>query len=284
MTSTGNRGTGLLDLFALVVDERAHFSERSAGDDDVADAKRAVLHQNGRDGTAAAMREPTRSRRRSRGGSCLPCSSRMSASSSTVSSSLSMPSPVRAETGTISMLPPQSTGCRPSSAKLLLDAVGLCVRFVHLVDGDDDRNVRRLDVRDRFLRLRHDAVVGRDDQDRDVGDFRTARAHRGERFVTGRIDERDLAIVSLDGVRADLLRDAAGLAARDVGLTDLIEQRRLAVVDVAEHRDDRRTRRQHLRLVLFLLDRDFFAGLFDDRVEPESFLRSASQRRSKCSD
>ncbi len=40
-------------------------------------------------------------------------SSRMSASSSTVSSKPSMPSPVLAETGTISILPPQSTGCRP---------------------------------------------------------------------------------------------------------------------------------------------------------------------------
>ena len=58
--------------------------------------------------------------------------------------------------------------------------------------------------------------------------------------------------------------------AGDVGLPNLVEQRRLAVVDVAEHRHDRRARRQHLGLVLFLLDRDFFAGLFDDRVETEA--------------
>jgi hypothetical protein len=42
-------------------------------------------------------------------------------------------------------------------------------------------------------RLRHDAVVGRDHEDRDVGDLGAARAHRRERFVTGRVDERDLA-------------------------------------------------------------------------------------------
>ena len=41
------------------------------------------------------------------------------------------------------------------------------------------------------------------------------------------------------------------------------------MVDVAEHRDDRRTRRHHLGLVFFLLDGDFFAGLFDDGVEAE---------------
>ena len=46
------------------------------------------------------------------------------------------------------------------------------------------------------------------------------------------------------------------------------------MVDVAEHRDDRRTRRHHLGLVFFLLDRDFFAGLFHDRVESEALRDS----------
>ena len=131
-----------------------------------------------------------------------------------------MPSPVFAETGTISMVPPQSTACRPCFGKLLLDAIGLSVGLVHLVDGDDDRNVSRFYVRDRFLRLRHDAVVGRDDEDRDVGDFGAACAHRRKGFVTRRIDERDLTIVALDRVRADLLRDAAGFAGRDVGFDE----------------------------------------------------------------
>ena len=73
----------------------------------------------------------------------------------------------------------------------------------------------------------------------------------------------------LDGVRADLLRDAAGFAGRNVGLANLVEQRRLAVVDVTEYRHDRRTRRHHFGLVFFLLDGDFFAGFFDDRIESE---------------
>jgi hypothetical protein len=78
-----------------------------------------------------------------------------------------------------------------------------------------------------------------------------------------------LLIAAIDRVRADALRDAAGFAAGDVGRANLIEQRRLAVVDVAEHGDDRRTRREQLRTVFFLLDDDFFAGFFDDRVESE---------------
>ena len=46
--------------------------------------------------------------------------------------------------------------------------------------------------------------------------------------------------VRLDLVGADVLRDAAGLAAGDVRLADLVEQARLAVVDVAHDGDDRR--------------------------------------------
>ena len=43
-----------------------------------------------------------------------------------------------------------------------------------------------------------------------------------------------------DLVGADVLGDAAGLARGDLGLADRVEQRRLAVVDVAHDRDDGR--------------------------------------------
>jgi len=45
----------------------------------------------------------------------------------------------------------------------------------------------------------------------------------------------------LDLVRADVLGDASGLARRDVRGSDGVEQARLAVVDVTENCDDRRT-------------------------------------------
>ena len=48
--------------------------------------------------------------------------------------------------------------------------------------------------------------------------------------------------VLLDLVGADVLGDPAGLAGDDVGVADLVEQRGLAVVDVAHDRDDRRPR------------------------------------------
>ena len=78
------------------------------------------------------------------------------------------------------------------------------------------------------LRLRHDAVVGRNDEDRDVGDLRAARAHRRERFVTGRIDERDLAVVLRSTVYAPIFcvmppaSPAATLAERILSSSDVL--------------------------------------------------------------
>ena len=69
-----------------------------------------------------------------------------------------------------------------------------------------------LDVRDRFLRRRHHAVVGGNHQDHDVGHLGAAGAHGGKRFVARRVEEGDLLALNLDLVGADVLGDAAGLA------------------------------------------------------------------------
>ena len=59
--------------------------------------------------------------------------------------------------------------------KLGAHALRVGVGLVDLVDGDDDRNLGRLGVIDRLDGLRHDAVVGGDHQDDDVGDAGAAR-------------------------------------------------------------------------------------------------------------
>ena len=84
-------------------------------------------------------------------------------------------------------------GNQSAVAKLLLHAVRLGLRLVDLVHRHDDRHVRRLRVVDRLQRLRHHAVVGRDDDHHNVGDLGAARAHPGKRLVTRRIQEDDLA-------------------------------------------------------------------------------------------
>ena len=157
-----------------------------------------------------------------------------------------------------------------------LDAVRIGVRHVHLVHGDDDRDAGGAGVGDRLLGLGHHAVVGSDDEDGDVRHLRAAGAHRGERFVARRIEESDLAAVDLGLVGADVLRDPAGLGLDDRGLANRIEQRRLAVVDVAHDRHDRRTRCEillgvledlrQLLLVGGVLDRDLAVELGPDQL------------------
>ncbi len=117
---------------------------------------------------------------------------------------------------------------------------------VDLVDGDDDRHLRRLGVVQGLDGLWHHAVVGRHDEDRDVGDLCTAGAHGGERLVARGVDEGDRAVLALvldvHLVGTDVLGDAAGLALDDVLVADRVEQLGLSVVDVTHDGDDRRTR------------------------------------------
>ena len=103
---------------------------------------------------------------------------------------------------------------------------------------------------DRFHRLRHDAIVGRDHEHHDIGDLGAARAHGGEGGMAGRIDEGDAAARRRgDLIGADVLGDAAGLAGRHFGRANGVKQRRLAVVDVAHDGDDGRARLQFGRIV-----------------------------------
>ena len=134
--------------------------------------------------------------------------------------------------------------------ELLLDVVRVGVGFVDLVDGEDHRYAGGLRVVDRLDGLRHDAVVGRDDDDGDVRDSGAARTHGRKGFVARGVEERDLLSVQHYAVSSDVLGDTAGLALDDVGLADVVQQRGLTVVDVSHDRHDRRTRNQILLLVL----------------------------------
>ena len=146
--------------------------------------------------------------------------------------------------------------------QVLLHLLHVRLRQIDLVDRDDHRHAGVLGVGDRLDRLRHDLVVGGDHEHDDVRHLRAARAHGGERLVARRVEEGDrLAAGQRDVVRADVLRDAAGLARHDVRLADVVEQRRLAVIDVTHDGDDRRPRheilaarrRRRCRLVLGLV-------------------------------
>ena len=88
--------------------------------------------------------------------------------------------------------------------------------------------------------LWHDTIIGRHDDHRDIGDLGAAGAHRRERLVARCIEEGDLAPIDLDLIGADVLGDAARLTRRHLRIADGVEQRGLAVVNVAHDGHHRR--------------------------------------------
>ncbi len=65
-----------------------------------------------------------------------------------------------------------------------------------------------------------------------------------------RVEEDNLLALAVDLVSTDVLRDAARLVCLHMRVADAVEERRLAVVDMAHDRDDWRTELQALRIVL----------------------------------
>ena len=133
-------------------------------------------------------------------------------------------------------------------------AVAIDALQVNFVERHDNGHFGRFGVGDRFGGLRHDAVVRGDDEHRDVGDVGPAGPHFGERFVARRVNEGDLAIVGGDLVGPNVLGDPAGFTRGDVDAHQTVQQRRFAVVDVAQERHDRRPRLKGLLIILAVLD------------------------------
>ena len=113
---------------------------------------------------------------------------------------------------------------------------------------------------DRLDRLRHHAVIGRDDDDRDIRRLGTTSTHGGERLVTRGIDEGDRAVDTVDFgghlVRTDVLGDTAGLGLSDLGGADAVEQTRLTVVDVTHDGHDGRATLEIFLAALVLTERE----------------------------
>ena len=120
ITSTGGGRLGFAHLLAEMVVHRANFAEHLAADEEVADPQRSVLHQDGRHRTASAVelrfqhRSDARTRRDSLSGL------RFRRPAETFSSNRSRFSSVFADTGTMTVSPPQSSASRPRSASCCL--------------------------------------------------------------------------------------------------------------------------------------------------------------------
>src|SRR5690606_38363517 len=123
----------------------------------------------------------------------------------------------------------------------VLDVVRIGFGLVDLVDCNDQGHPSGFRMLDRFLCLRHDAIISCHHQDHDIGRLRTTGTHGGKRGVTRGIQEGHHAALGLNVVGADMLGDAASFARGDLGATNVVEQRGLAMVDVTHHDHNRYT-------------------------------------------
>ena len=105
-----------------------------------------------------------------------------------------------------------------------------------------------------LLGLRHNIVIGSDDDDGNVGYLSTTSTHGGEGFVTGSIEECYMAaILKLYIVCTDVLGNATCLTGNYIGLTHIVEQRCLTMVYVTHHGNNWSTGYQ-ISLIVLLLD------------------------------
>ena len=185
----------------------------------------------------------------------LALSSSTSACSRIISSNVSMPSPRMADTGTVMVSPPQSSGMRFRSCIWVFTRSIFAPLVSILLMATIGSHAGVADVLERFVRLRHEAVVGRDDQDGHIGHIGTAGPHLVEGGMARSVDEGDLLALDLGLVGTDMLGDAAEFAGNHVGLADSVEKGRLSMVDVPENTGDRRSRLEKQALILLLLFR-----------------------------
>ena len=148
--------------------------------------------------------------------------------------------------------------------QILHDAVGVGGGLIHLVDGNHDGHVGGLGVVDGFDGLGHHAVVRGHHQHGDVRSLGAAHTHGGEGFVAGGVQEGDLASVQLHGVSADMLGDAARFGGGNVGLADVVQQGRFAVVHVAHDGDNGGT---GLEIFFRVRHVDFGQGVFGGLIQ-----------------
>ena len=274
-----HRRPGFGDLQAVLVEHRADATPGVARDDGVADVQRAFFDERGDDGTATRVQvglEHVRLGRLLRVGDEVFGDLDVGHEQQRVEELFDADTRGRGDVEDDRLTAPLLRH-ELLLGQLLPHPGRVGVLAVGLRDRHDDRDFGRTGVRDRLHRLRHHTVVGRDHEDRDVGDLRAARPHGGERLVARRVDEGDATIAAIDLVRADRLGDAAGFAGDDVGVSDRVEQRRLAVVDVTHDRDHRRPRLEQ-GIVFFVvvtdeqreqLDLLFAAGLDEQHLRAE---------------
>src|SRR5271154_4356391 len=215
----GSRRRRIFRGAAAIIEHGADFAENGAADEKVAGIQSAVLHENGGDGAAAFIDAGFE---HGTAGGSIGIGFEFTQIGDKKNNFEKFVDALFLLGGNFDEFGVAAPFGRHQAVfrELALHAFELRFGLVDFVDGHDDGNVGGFSVVDGFFRLGHDAVVGGDHEDDDVGDFRAAGAHAGKSFVTGSVDEDDAAIVDEDFVGADVLGDAAGFAAGNVSLAN----------------------------------------------------------------
>ena len=126
--------------------------------------------------------------------------------------------------------------------ELLTNPFRIGSRFVYLVDCKDHRDSCSLCMVDCLDGLRHDCVIGSDDDDCKVGHLCSAGTHRREGLVTRGVEEGDVSSVrELHVVCTDVLGDTTGLTGNHISLADVVQKGCLTMVDVTHDGNHRRS-------------------------------------------
>ena len=108
--------------------------------------------------------------------------------------------------------------------------------------------------------LRHDTVIGGDNENGNIGYHCTASSHRCKCLMTRSVKECYGTAVNLNSICADMLGYAACLAGCNVCMTDIVKKRGLAVVNVTHNNYDRRTADEFFFAVFVVVYEFFFHG------------------------
>ena len=240
---------GLLGMIAVRVDKRANTTVALASDNGIARLERTALHEHGsnRAATLVEVRFDNEAGSQSVGVSLKfkHISLKDDGLEQVVDAELLLRGNVHEHVGTAPLF-----GDDSMLNELLAHAVGLRARFVDFIHGNHDRHICSLSVVDGLNGLGHNAVVGSNHQNDDIGYLGAASTHGGKCLMARGVDEGNLATIDVNDRSTDMLRNAASLTRRDAGVANGVEQRRFAMVDVAHNGNHGRTRLEVFFLVV----------------------------------
>ena len=135
---------------------------------------------------------------------------------------------------------------------------------------------------DGLYGLWHYGIVGSNYDDGQVGNLCTTGTHRSKCLVTRSVKEgNSSAAWKHHVVCTNMLRDTTGLTGNHIGLSYIVKQRGLTVVNVTHYGNDRRTLLHILRAVNIILLVDSLLNLCCNKINLVSELFS-NKHKSLC--